>query len=312
MTTALVTHASGLLHRTPPGVADQVARLDFVTRALHDLPLKRVDAPLATEDQITPMHDAEYVSKVLGGCPDSGFSFFDADTDAETCLSPTSREAVLRSVGGALHAVDLVMSGSAANAFVAMRPPGHHALPDRAMGFCFFGNIALAAHHALTVHGVNKLAIVDFDVHHGNGTQHMVQDDPRVLFISSQQVLLWPESGLADETGPHDTVLNLPLAPGSTGAEMRIAFANTVFPRVRAFQPDLILVSAGFDAHRDDPLAELNWTEEDYNWLARSFCAIANACCGGRIVSVLEGGYDLDALGKSARAYVQALLRASD
>ncbi len=310
MTTALITHPEGLLHQTPAKVHEQVGRLDFVLRAIEDLPLDRHLAPLARRDQITPLHDPAYVDHVLGSVPESGFAFLDSETDDETALSPTSLNAVLRAVGGAALAVDLVVTGKTKNAFVAMRPPGHHALPAAAMGFCFFGNVALAARHAMDVHGLSRVAIVDFDVHHGNGTQALLWDEPRALVVTSQQMPLWPGTGAIEERGAHDNVLNLPLAPGTGGAEMREAYAETVFPRLRAFNPELILISAGFDCHRDDPLAELNWRENDYDWLTRNLCAIANSCCAGRVVSVLEGGYDLPALAASARVHVQALLRA--
>ncbi|MCG7623690.1 histone deacetylase family protein [Epibacterium sp. Ofav1-8] len=310
MKTALVTHPEGLLHQTPAKVHEQVGRLDFVLRAIDDLPLARHSAPLAARDVIETLHDPAYVDHVLGSIPEQGFAFLDSDTDDETSLSPTSLNAVLRAVGGAARAVDLVLSGQAPNAFVAMRPPGHHALRDRAMGFCFFGNVALAARHAMERHGLRRVAIVDFDVHHGNGTQALLWDEPRALVVTSQQMPLWPGTGTPEERGAHDNVVNIPLLPGTGGAEMRALYAEQVFPRLRAFDPELILISAGFDCHRDDPLAELNWREADYDWLTRNLCAIANSTCAGRVVSVLEGGYDLPALASSARAHVEALIRA--
>ncbi len=308
MATALVTHPDGFLHLTPHPVHERVARLDSVLRAVGDLPLVHYEAPMAQVDDLCVLHDHTYVQHVLGSCPEAGFTFLDTDTDNETCLSPTSRNALLRAAGGAMKAVDLVMSAEVETAFVAMRPPGHHALPDAVMGFCFFGNVALAAKHALSAHDARLVAIVDIDVHHGNGTQALVQDDPRILFISSQQMPLWPGSGDATDIGPHGTVLNIPLSPGTSGGDMRDLYAAQALPRLRAFSPDLILISAGFDAHRDDPLAELNWVEADYDWITRNICAIARETCSGRVVSVLEGGYHLDALGQSARAHVQALL----
>lgn len=311
MTTALITHPEALLHQTPARVAEQVGRLDFILRALEGLDLERHEAPLARRDQIETLHDAAYVDQVLTGIPDAGFNSLDPDTDDETCLSPTSLNAVLRAVGGAARAVDLVVTGAVKNAFVAMRPPGHHALRDRAMGFCFFGNVALAARHAMDTHGLSRVAIVDFDVHHGNGTQALLWDEARALVVTSQQMPLWPGTGFVEERGAHDNVLNVPLEPGCTGAEMREIYAETVFPRLREFHPELLLISAGFDCHRDDPLAELNWRENDYNWLTRNLCAIAESSCAGRVVSVLEGGYDLPALAASARTHVDALIRAS-
>jgi acetoin utilization deacetylase AcuC-like enzyme len=310
--TFLVTHPDGLLHQTPGPVAEQVARLDVVLRALGDLPLTRVAAEAVDPEALKALHDPDYVDSVLNGIPEDGFACFDAGREEETFLSPTSRGALLRAAGGALQAVDLVLEDAARNAFVAMRPPGHHALRDAAMGFCFFGHAALAARHATDRHGLSRVAIVDFDVHHGNGTQELVQDDPRVLLITSQQRPLWPGSGDPSDSGPHGTVLNLALPPGTGGAEMRAAYAAQVFPRLRAFGPELVILSAGFDAHRDDPLGELTWVEEDFAWITRSLCAIAREACDGRVVSLLEGGYDLTALAASARAHVAALFAAFD
>jgi len=192
-------------------------------------------------------------------------------------------------------------------AFVAMRPPGHHAERETAMGFCLFGNVAAGAKHALDHHGLSRVAVVDFDVHHGNGTQDLLWDEPRALFFSSHQMPLWPGTGRPDETGVQDNVVNLPLAPESDGAQMRRVYEREVFPRLRAFAPELILISAGFDAHRADPLAELNWEVEDFIWLTEQLCDIAGECCAGRVVSVLEGGYDLEALGASVAAHVKTL-----
>ncbi|MCV6586155.1 MAG: histone deacetylase family protein [Marinibacterium sp.] len=312
MTTALITHPDGLLHQTPRRCAERVARLDEVLRALEDLPLARHPAPMATPDQIALLHDRAYVDHIQSAIPETGFTPLDADREDETALSATSLGGVMRAVGAARLGVDLVMTGAVGNAFVAMRPPGHHALRDQAMGFCVFGNVALAARHALDHHGAARVAVVDFDVHHGNGTESLLWDDPRCLFVSSHQAPLWPGSGCAEDRGPHDSVLNVPLPPGSAGAEMRQAYIDLVFPRLRAFDPDLVLISAGFDGHRDDPLAELNWLADDFDWLTRNLCAIARAACGGRVVSVLEGGYHLDALATSARAHVMAMLRAFD
>uniref|UniRef100_A0A2A3JRB2 Histone deacetylase domain-containing protein n=1 Tax=Alloyangia mangrovi TaxID=1779329 RepID=A0A2A3JRB2_9RHOB len=206
--------------------------------------------------------------------------------------------------------MDAVLAGEAKTAFCATRPPGHHAEAETPMGFCLFGNAAIAAKHALDHHGLERVAVVDFDVHHGNGTQALLWDEPRALVITSQQYPLWPGTGAADETGGHHNVLNLPLPPGSGGAEMRAAYAAQAFPRLDAFRPDLVILSAGFDAHADDPLAELNWREEDFAWLTRELCRIAQGSAQGRVVSVLEGGYDLRALADSARVHVQELIEA--
>ena len=227
-------------------------------------------------------------------------------------MSPGSVDAAYRAAGGTLRAVDMVLRGEAKNAFVAARPPGHHAETVTAMGFCLFGNVALGAKHALDYHGLKRVAVVDFDVHHGNGTQDILWDEPRALTITSQQMPLWPGTGAATETGAYDNVLNIPLAPETDGATMRSVYTQTVFPRLREFAPELILVSAGFDAHRDDPLAQLNWDTEDFQWLGRELCAVAREICHGRLVSVLEGGYDLRALAASAKVFVNELIEAAN
>ena len=210
-----------------------------------------------------------------------------------------------------VRAVDMVLAGEVGNAFAAIRPPGHHAETETSMGFCLFGNAALAAKHALDFHGLKRVAVVDFDVHHGNGTQDLLWDEPRALVVTSQQMPLWPGTGNPDETGAHDNILNIPLAPGSNGLAMCAAYNDQVFPRLRAFKPELIIISAGFDAHMDDPLAELNWETDDFAWVTAQLCAVAAEVCGGRVVSTLEGGYDLKALAASARAHVEELMRAA-
>lgn len=307
MVTALITHADCLEHVTPEGHPERVARLEHVLHALADLDLRRVSAPMAAEDDILRVHPAAHVADLRRARPATGF----AQIDGDTFLSPGSIDAAFRAAGAAVRAVDLVLSGAVGNAFCAIRPPGHHAETETAMGFCLFGNAALAAKHALDHHGLARVAVVDFDVHHGNGTQDLLWDEPRALVVTSQQMPLWPGSGRVDETGAHDNVLNIPLAPGSGGAEMRAAYAGQVFPRLRAFRPELIVISAGFDAHADDPLANLNWTTGDFAWITAELCALAGELCGGRVVSTLEGGYDLNALGASVRAHVEELRKAA-
>jgi acetoin utilization deacetylase AcuC-like enzyme len=203
-----------------------------------------------------------------------------------------------------------VMAGAAANAFCATRPPGHHAEKETPMGFCLFGTAALAAKHGLEAHGLSRVAVVDFDVHHGNGTQDLLWDEARTLFVTSQQMPLWPGTGHPDERGAHDNVLNLPLPPETGGAEMRARYENEAFPRLRAFAPELVIVSAGFDAHQDDPLAQLNWTVADFAWVTEGLCEIAAGSAQGRVVSTLEGGYDLAGLSASAKAHVEVLMEA--
>lgn len=306
MTTALLTHADCLEHVTPSGHPEQVARLEHVLHALADLDLVRISAPEATSADLMRLHPARYVERILGAAPEEG----QVQLDSDTWMSPGSARAALRAAGGALRAVDAVMAGEVANAFCATRPPGHHAEVETPMGFCLFGNAALAAKHALDHHGLSRIAVVDFDVHHGNGTQALLWDEARALVVTSQQMPLWPGSGKPSERGAHDTILNIPLAPRSTGAEMRSVYEAQVFPRLRAFQPELIVISAGFDAHQDDPLAELLWSTEDFRWLTRALCQEAATLCEGRLVSVLEGGYDLAALAQSARAHVEELIEA--
>lgn len=306
MKTALITHADCLDHVTPSGHPEQVARLEHVLHALAPLDLIRVTAPLAADDDLLRVHPKSYLDEIKRMRPDTGT----VQVDADTHMSSGSVDAAYRAAGGALRAVDMVLTGEAKNAFVATRPPGHHAETATAMGFCLFGNAALGAKHALDYHGLQRVAVVDFDVHHGNGTQDILWDDPRALTITSQQMPLWPGTGAANETGAHENVLNIPLEPETTGDTMRAVYSETVFPRLRAFSPELIIVSAGFDAHRDDPLAQLNWETDDFQWLGRELCSLAYEICNGRLVSVLEGGYDLHALAKSAKVFVTELIEA--
>jgi len=307
MTTALVTHADCLRHETPPGHPERVARLEHVLHALEPLDLKRVTAPMAADDDVRRIHPAAYLSDLRANLPRDGFY----QVDGDTFLSPGSLDAAYRAAGAVVRAVDMVLAGEAGNAFCAIRPPGHHAERETAMGFCLFGNAALAAMHALDHHGLKRVAVVDFDVHHGNGTQDLLWDEARALVITSQQMPLWPGTGRPDETGNHNNILNIPLAPGTGGAEMRAAYMEQAFPRLRAFKPDLIIISAGFDAHEADPLAELMWQTEDFAWVTAELCAIAAEICGGRVVSTLEGGYDLKALSEGAKAHVEELMKAA-
>ncbi|MFK7874873.1 MAG: histone deacetylase family protein [Paracoccaceae bacterium] len=306
MTTALITHPDCLNHVNPPGAPEQVARLTYVLRALEDLDLLRLEAPKANDAQIARVHDAGYIASIPGKIPSQGHNWLDGDT----YLSPGSLDAIYRSAGGAVQAVDTVMAGEADNAFVATRPPGHHAEQATPMGFCTFGNIAIAAKHALDVHGLTRVAVLDFDVHHGNGTQALLQDDPRVFFVSSHQSPLWPGSGMRNETGPHGTIMNMPLEPGS-GREVMMRKWDTALKRVAEHKPEMILISAGFDAHQDDPLANLRWTSADFADLTRNILTLAQNLCQGRVVSVLEGGYDLDALARATRAHIEELMKAT-
>ncbi len=302
MTTYLITHDACFGHVTPPGHPEQVARLDAVLGALDGLGLTRLSAPLGAEDDILRAHPKAHVDAIRAAAPDSGWRSLDADTH----MSVGTLEAAFRCVGGAVRAIDAVLTGEAGNAFVAMRPPGHHAERETAMGFCFLGTVAIAAKHALEHHGLSRVAIVDFDVHHGNGTQDLVEDDPRILFCSTHQSPLYPGTGASHETGV-GSVLNCPLPDGAGSKAFRDVMERVVLPRVDAFSPEIIIISAGFDAHRDDPLAGMNLVEDDFAWITGRLCDLADTHCQGRVVSSLEGGYDLPALGASAAAHVTVL-----
>ena len=304
--TALVTHEECLQHLTPPGHPEQVARLEYILEALKDINLLRVSAPMAADDDILRIHPREHINYLQEAVPENGFKSLDGDTH----ISSGSLTAAYRAAGGVLRAVDLVLSGEAKNAFVAVRPPGHHAETQTSMGFCLFGNIALGVKHALDFHGLKKVAVIDFDVHHGNGTQEILWEESRCLTFTSQQIPLWPGTGTEEEQGHYNNIVNIPLPPGSTGELMRQKYEALVFPVLQKFEPDLILISAGFDAHEADPLAELNWSTADFSWLTERLCKIAEECCEGRLVSTLEGGYDLKALADSVKAHVTKLCEA--
>ncbi|MBI1220915.1 MAG: histone deacetylase family protein [Rhodobacteraceae bacterium] len=304
MTTALFTHPASRAHLAPPGHPERVARIEAVEQVLAGLDgLDRRQAPRAAAVEVLRCHSAAYLAGIEAAIPTTGFAALDADT----FVSPGSFDAALRAVGGVCAAVDLVLSGGAANAFVGCRPPGHHAERETAMGFCLLGNVAIGAKRALDHHGLARVAVLDFDVHHGNGTQDLLWDEGRAFFASSHQMPLYPGSGYPAEQGAQGQILNLPLAPGTGGAEMRVAWEGAILPAALAFRPDLILISAGFDAHAADPLGGLNWETEDFTWLTQRICDLAEAVCGGRVVSTLEGGYDLQALAASVAAHVQVL-----
>ena len=249
------------------------------------------------------VHTRAYVERVLDMVPDTASVMLDNDT----VLGPKSGRAALVAAGAVVDAVDAIMDGKSKRAFCAVRPPGHHAEADHAMGFCIFNNIAIGAMHALNRHGVERVAIIDFDVHHGNGTQHSLQSDPRVFFASMHQSPLYPGTGSMFERGDHNNVLNIPLRPSSRGDDLRTVVTTMLVPSLAAFQPQLVMVSAGFDAHTDDPLANLQFCCDDYGWLTTELITIADNYANGRLVSVLEGGYNLTALADSAAAHVAAL-----
>ncbi len=303
MTVAIFSHPDCNRHITPPGHPERVDRMRAVSGALDPLPLDRRTAPLGTDEDILRCHPRAYLDRIAAMIPDEGSVALDADT----YVSPGSLDAARRGVGGNAAAVDAVMAGEVQRAFVACRPPGHHAETAKAMGFCLFGNIAIAAKRALDHHGLERVAIVDFDVHHGNGTQDLMWDEERVFFASTHEMPLFPGTGAIHETGAHGQILNAPLAANTGSREMRHAYTDLVLPALEDFRPELILVSAGFDAHARDPLANLNWTEPDFAWLTRQLCEIARRHAQGRVVSTLEGGYDLEALGAGVAAHVAVL-----
>ena len=306
MTALLFVHDAAAGHDTGPGHPERAARARAVAAAL-EAPdfagLERRKPPLAGREALERVHAPEYVDLVLGNLPEQGYVRFDADTVA----SPGTREAALRAAGAATAAVDALAAGEADTAFCAMRPPGHHAEPARAMGFCFFNSIAVGAAHARAVHGLGRVAIVDFDVHHGNGTQAVFWGEPDVLFASTHQMPLYPGTGAETECGVHGQIVNTPLPPGAGGKAFRERFEERVLPAVEAFRPDLMLVSAGFDAHRADPLAQLELDAADFAWATRRLLAAARRHAGGRLAAVLEGGYDLEALEECVGAHVAAL-----
>ncbi len=311
MNTALFSHSACLYHDTGLGHPESPDRLRAVIGALEAEEftwLDRREAPPATEEQLARVHALPYVRWIMARIPRTEAEGL-VQLDGDTLVSAGSREAALRAAGGVCAAVDAVMAGEVRNAFCAVRPPGHHAERDRAMGFCVFNNIAVAALHARVVHGVERIAVVDFDVHHGNGTEAMFASDEDLLYISSHQWPLYPGTGNPRDRGLGN-ILNLGLRPGSGSAEFRAAMSETALPLLEAFRPGLVLVSAGFDGHADDPLAELDLLEADYAWITERLVAVAAASCQGRLVSTLEGGYNLRALATSAAAHVRALMAA--
>lgn len=315
MTTRLYSHPVFLEHLTPPGHPERPDRLLAVARVLEDEPfadLDRVEAPYADEATILYAHPERHVEKIRNAIPEEGPEDRPAARivalDADTWVSPKSYEAALRAVGAANAAVDDVFLKRADNVFVAARPPGHHAEKATAMGFCLFNTAAIAARYAQRRHGAERVAIVDWDVHHGNGTQDIFWDDPSVLYCSTHQMPLYPGTGARDETGAGN-IVNAPLS-ANTGSDLfREAFRSRVLPRLRDFSPDLVIISAGFDAHHRDPLAQINLTEADFDWATGQLMDCAARSAGNRLVSLLEGGYDLEGLSFSVAAHVSRLLR---
>lgn len=309
MTTLFVTHRAALAHDMGPNHPERPDRIRAIERALEKekfQSLIREQAPIAAREAIARVHPETYISALERIAPAQGVISLDGDT----LMNPATLEAALRSAGGAALAVDEVMTRLVSNAFVAMRPPGHHAETATPMGFCFFNNAAVAARHAQAVHGAERVAIMDFDVHHGNGTQDIFWADPTVLYASTHESPLYPGTGAADERGEHDNIVNAPLRPGDGGAAFREAVENIILPRMEEFSPDLIVISAGFDAHRLDPLANLQLVEADFVWITERLMELAERHCSGRLVSLLEGGYSLDNLSKSTAAHILTLMGA--
>lgn len=303
----LLTHPAMLRHEIPPGHAERPARLEAVLNALAPLSLTKREAPCADRGAILRVHGPGHVDAVEEGFAQTSDGLVQLDPD--TFASSGSREAAYRAAGAVIAAVDAVLGGDDDIAFCAVRPPGHHAEPDAVMGFCIFNNVAIGALHALEAHGLKRVAVVDFDVHHGNGTQTVAEREARLFFASTHQSPLYPGTGFARETGIDGNVVNAPLPPGAGGVEFRRAMAERVIPALDAFAPELILVSAGFDAHADDPLAQLAFDAEDYAWVGRTLRQVSLRNCKGKLVSTLEGGYDLAALAGSAAAYLDAQMR---
>ena len=308
MTTAFLTHQICAGHEMGPGHPECPERLRAVWGALEAAEfdaLQRHDAPQARREQIERVHPAAYVSAIEEAAPSDGYVRLDQDT----VMCPESWEAALRAAGAVIQATDLVMAGEADNAFCAVRPPGHHAEPGRPMGFCIFNNVAIGALHARAEHGLQKIAVVDFDVHHGNGTQAAFWEDAELFFASSHQSPFYPGSGQESETGA-GSIHNAELAAGSGSAQFRNAWQGRLLPALDDFAPEILFISAGFDAHMADPLAQLNLSTADYAWISDELLRIAQKHCAGRVISTLEGGYDLGALAEASAAHVRCLLKA--
>lgn len=303
----LFTHPSMLRHEPPGGHAEHPGRLQAVLDALEGMAFDRREAPRAEKDVIARVHPYGYINALEPAFAETGEGY--VRLDADTYISSGSREAIYRAAGACVAAIGAVMNGEDDMAFCAVRPPGHHAEPISPMGFCVFNNVAIGALHALEAHGLSRVAVVDFDVHHGNGTQTVAEGEPRLMFASTHQAPLYPGTGARSETGIDGNVVNAPLPAGAGSAEWRAAMENRVLPALDAFAPELILVSAGFDAHKADPLAQMELETEDFAWAGQRLRELSLQHCKGKLVSTLEGGYDLRALAGSAAAFLAALQR---
>jgi len=307
MKTLILHHDDCLRHDPGRRHAETPARVTAVLNGLKELPgIEILPAPLATIEQVKRVHTDEYWERLVDFEPPQEAGDNQVQLDPDTFLSAGSVDATLRASGAACFAIDQVVAGKVNNAFCATRPPGHHAEAGIAMGFCLLNHAAVAARHAQSVHGMERIAILDFDVHHGNGTQAIFAASPEVLYVSSHQMPLYPGTGHRDETGCGN-ILNLPLPPQSGSREFRAAWSSFGLPALERFRPDLVIISAGFDAHQRDPLAQLELQNEDYGWITSEICMYASTDSGGRVVSILEGGYDLDALASASAEHVRAL-----
>ena len=307
MTTLYVTHPSFLDHDTGWGHPERADRLRAIEKAIsHEIfaPLIREEAPTADDATIARVHPQAYIDALRAAAPESG----SVHVDGDTVMSPGTLKALYHGVGAAIRATDAVMTGEVRNAFCAIRPPGHHAEPEQAMGFCFFNNAAIAGQHARARHGAERVAVVDFDVHHGNGTQAAFWGDRNLFYASTHEMPLYPGSGHIGETGVAGNIVNAPLRAGDAGEAFREAFRARVLPALANFGPDLLIISAGFDAHRDDPLANICLVEDDFAWVTNELAEIAQKHAQGRIVSLLEGGYNLTALARSAAVHLSVLM----
>ncbi len=307
MGTLLITHPCFAGHETPSGHperSDRIRAVDKVLASERFGALIREDAPEVDLEAVLRCHPADYVHAIEEANPRSGL----VQLDADTTMSPGTWEAVLRGAGAATRAVDAVLKGEVNNAFAAIRPPGHHAETKTAMGFCFVNNAAVAARHAQKAHGMGRVAIVDWDVHHGNGTQDIFWKDASVMYCSTHEMPLYPGTGAKDERGDFDTIVNAPLKAGDGGEAFRAAFEGLIVPRLLAYAPELVIISAGFDAHWRDPLANINLDEADFAWATAKLMDVAASTAGGRVVSLLEGGYDLQGLAGSVGAHVGVLM----
>ena len=308
MPTLLISHPASLNHLNGPGHPERPDRIRAIEGALEQeqfQTLAREMPEMAPLEVVALCHPMEYVEEIRNVAPREGLIQLDADTS----MSPGSFEAALRAVGGTMLAVDEIVAKKAHNAFVAHRPPGHHAESVRPMGFCIFNQAAIGARYAQKRHGLGRVAVVDFDVHHGNGTQEIFWSDRTLMYCSTHQMPLYPGTGAVNERGEHDNIVNAPLRPGDGGTEFRAAVEERILPRLTAFGPEFIIISAGFDAHVRDPLANLQLVEEDFGWATRKIMDVAEKTAQGRVVSVLEGGYDLRGLSQSVAAHVIALMR---